>query len=149
MKNYEPNFYKPASTGTEIFNNSLPYSMDPTRTLNYWSNGDGIVYYKIEPKPEPEPRRLPIAVLRYQYAYRFANERRIESFPRRRELARLKTLSGYQGNSETGIDSIIIGKCIIVFVHTGGTIAEDVFTGGADVADDIAIPATWAWALSS
>ena len=76
-------------------------------------------------------------------------ERSKENFPRRRKAPRHETLSGYQGNLETEISFIIIGKCIIAGVFTIGTIAEDVFTGGAGVADDIAIPAAWAWALAS
>ncbi len=146
---YPIKYKKYAVSGTQSFSYSLPYSMDPTRTLNYWSNGDGIIYYKIESKPEPEPKRLPIAVPRHQLDYRLVNERSTESSPRRRELSRLETLSGYQGNLETEISFIIIGKCIIAGVFTIGTIVEDVFTGGAGVADDIAIPAAWAWALAS
>ena len=148
VSNYRINTGIRTTEGTQIFSNSLPYSMDPTRTLNYWSNGDGIIYYKIESKPEPEPKRLPIAVPRHQLDYRLVNERSTESSPRRRELSRLETLSGYQGNLETEISFIIIGKCILGCVFTIGTIVEVVFTGGAGVADDIAIPATWAWALA-
>lgn len=146
---YPASYTKAAMRGTQSFSYSLPYSMDPTRTLTYWSEGDGLIYYKINPKPEPEPKRLPIAIPRHEFDRRLVNERITENSRRRRELPRHETSFGYQGNLETELNSIIIGKCIAASVYTIGTLVEDALTGGAGVADDVTIPGVWAWALSS
>ena len=104
--------------GTQVFGDSLPYYKDPTRTLTYWSDGSGLIYYKISPKPGSQ--ELPAVIPEPKTEF----------------------------DKEKVVKPILIGTCILACLYTVGTIIEDVVTGGTGIADDALIPVIWKWALS-
>lgn len=77
-----------------------------------------MIYYFLSPKPEPNPKPVPAPV----------------SVP--------------VPEKKTDFNPIIIGACTLAGIYTIATLAEDLFTGGAGVADDVTIPLVWPWALA-
>lgn len=118
IQNYKPNFNVTARRGNDRFRYTVPYWKDETRTLTYWTNGDGLIYYSLSPKPEPEPK--PVTV------------QEPVTVPEKK----------------ADFNPLVIGTCTLATLYSIGTIAEDILTGGAGVADDISIPLVWSWALS-
>lgn len=49
---------------------------------------------------------------------------------------------------KTDFNPVIIGACTLAGIYTIATLAEDLFTGGAGIADDFTIPLVWSWALA-
>lgn len=124
--NYQKNNNRHTIRGTQVFGDSVPYYKDPTRTLTYWSDGSGLIYYTISPKPKTNPANLPAVIPDTQK----------DPVPELEQSKKKK------------FDPIVIGTCVVAGLFTVATLAEDVITGGAGIADDAAIPVVWTWALS-
>ena len=118
IDNYPITYKVNAEFGRDCFVESIPYWKDKTRTLTYWSDGDGLIYYFLSPKPEPDPKPVPAPA----------------PVP--------------VPEKKTDFNPVIIGACTLAAIYTIATLAEDLFTGGAGIADDFTIPLVWSWALA-
>lgn len=129
-----------ATRGTQAFGDSLPFYKDPTRTLTYWSPGNGLIYYRLSPKPGTGPERYPAALPQ--------PEREPGQKAPQKELPRIEN-PAYRRAAERDLGPVVgMGAIGAATFYTAYTLLENIFTGGAGVLDDFTIPLAWKWAFS-
>lgn len=131
---------KQTTRGRQVFGDSLPFYKDPSRTLTYWSPGNGLIYYSLSPKPEPNPKKLPAIIPQPEQEYRI-------KVPQR-ELPRIENPASRKATGWDFRPFAALGLIGGATFYTVYTLAEDVFTGGVGIADDFTIPLVWKGVLS-
>ncbi|MGN0319854.1 MAG: RHS repeat domain-containing protein, partial [Lachnospira sp.] len=127
VKNFMPNYDVQANRGKDVFEYTVTYDKDPTRTLTYWTNGDGLIYYSLSPKLEPEKEQI--------------LEKNV--LPERKSVSEGKYIT--EELEERNINSLAY---TLAFLYTVANVFENTVTYGAGTADDFLVPLIWQWAIS-
>lgn len=140
VNNYKDAQGRSVRRGTQVFGDSLPFYKDSSRTLTYWSPGNGFIYYCLSPKPRVEPKKLPAIIPQP------VQERRIK-IPLK-TLPKFENPASIEAKKRDFMPIFTLGMIGGATFYTVATLAEDVVTGGAGIADDYMIPLIWKSALS-